>query len=188
MLGLNTYPLKRQKVMDKTQRKIMVGESPYIAISPSSVARTAVKMDIDPIVALRMRYRYLKEYAEDMKSVYLKEKTIDPYFWWWVDAAMQVQSLVDFAKQYKHNKPKLLKNMITDFMIQNAAKYPIPQLVEIVHGRTTAFCHDDKNPSAYYGSRVNRLFCPVCAKSFNPINILMERDGMSFPSAVLFLQ
>ena len=76
---------------------------------------------------------------------------------------------------------------ITDEMIEQARDYPVGQLVEFTRSKARAFCHEDKNPSAYHATRVNRLNCPVCDKSFDPIGILMERDGMSFKEAVTTL-
>ena len=76
---------------------------------------------------------------------------------------------------------------ITDDMIEQARNYPIGQLVEFTRGKAQAFCHEDKNPSAYHATRVNRINCPVCGKSFDPIGVLMERDGMSFKEAVTTL-
>jgi len=76
---------------------------------------------------------------------------------------------------------------ITDEMIEQARNYPIEKLVEFTRGKARAFCHEDKNPSAYHATRVNRLNCPVCDKSFDPIGILTERDGMSFKEALTTL-
>lgn len=155
------------------------------SVSPSSFARMAVKMDMDPIEALRSRYRFLRQRLIEAKKDYMRLQEIDPYFWWWVDAAVDVQRLVAFAKRYS---VKPIGNKITDDMIEQAKEYPVTGLVEFVRGKALAFCHDDHSPSAYHGSRVNRLMCPVCDKSFSSIDILIHRDGMSFPDAVRFLQ
>lgn len=157
----------------------------FNSVSPSSFSRMAKQMDIDPVEALRMRYRYLKSRLLDAKADYLRLQEIDPYFWWWMDAANDLNRLVQFAKKFK---VKPAGNSITDEMVETAKEYPVTSLVEFVRGKSLAFCHDDHNPSAYYGSRVNRLMCPVCDKSFGPIDILMIRDGMSFPDAVRYLQ
>ena len=45
----------------------------------------------------------------------------------------------------------------------------------------------DKNPSAYHGTKTNRLVCPVCNKTWSALDILMQRDGINFKDAVLML-
>ena len=159
--------------MDQTYRSMN-------SSAPSAFARAAIDFGIDPIKALRMRFRYLREQLE-----YWLEH--DDYRW-----CIKInETLAEIRRVTSHGRmlkaPKR-EGDITDSMITQAAKYPITSLVEFVHGRTLAFCHDDRSPSAYYGTKTNRLFCPVCAKSFNSIDILVQRDGMSFPDAVRRLQ
>jgi len=73
---------------------------------------------------------------------------------------------------------------LTDEMIEQARNYPVDKLIEFTRGTAIAFCHDDKRPSMFYGTRTNTAQCPVCCKSFDSISILMERDGMPFKEAV----
>lgn len=75
-------------------------------------------------------------------------------------------------------------NGITDEMIARAKETPIDSVVEFTRGKTRAWCHDDNNPSMYHGTRTNTAVCPVCDKKFDPIAVLMTRDGMNFPDAV----
>lgn len=164
--------------MDKSSAKIIE------LSTPASIARYAKSIGVDPISALRMRYRYLKDRCLDMKSLYFEHDEVDPYFWWWVDAEKERLELVKYAKRFKTNP----ENGITEDMINIAASYPITELVEFFRGRAKAFCHEDSHPSAYYGNKTNKLFCPVCYKSFNPIDVLVYRDNMTFPAAVMFLQ
>ena len=163
----------------------MVQEIVINSVRPFSFGRMASEMGIDPIVALRMRYRYLHRRLQVMKALYLECGDIDPYFWWWMDAANELLELVAYAKRYK-SKPKGLG--ITDDMVLAAREYPITQLVEFIRGKAQAFCHDDRNPSAFHGSRNNSLVCPVCDKQFSSLDVLILRDGMSFPDAVRYLQ
>lgn len=79
------------------------------------------------------------------------------------------------------------KQTITDEMIETARNHPVTNLVEFRRGKATAWCHDDKNPSLFFGSRTNRAVCPVCDRKFGPIDVLMTRDGMTFVEAVKFL-
>ena len=76
---------------------------------------------------------------------------------------------------------------ITDEMIEQARNYPVDKLIEFIRGNAIAFCHNDKRPSMFHGTRTNTAQCPVCGKSFDSIAILMERDNMDFKTAVLTL-
>jgi len=76
-------------------------------------------------------------------------------------------------------------NEITEEMIQRARDYPIEQIIEFDQsGKTLAFCHADNHPSLMWHKARNRCTCFACAKSFNPIDVLIQRDGFSFRDAV----
>ena len=77
---------------------------------------------------------------------------------------------------------------ITEEMIERARNYPVSRLIRFRHGKATAWCHEDKNPSLYHATRQNRANCPVCDKSFDAIGVLMSRDGCTFAAAVEMLQ
>lgn len=79
-------------------------------------------------------------------------------------------------------------NELTDGMIQHAREYPITNLIDFNNGVASAWCHEDKTPSLKYWERANRARCFVCNLTFNPIDVLMERDGMNFYDAVKRLQ
>lgn len=81
-----------------------------------------------------------------------------------------------------------IETSITDEMIATARAYPVDKLVVFHRGKCNAWCHDDRHPSMYHGTRINAACCPVCNKSFDPIAVLMTRDGMSFINAVKELQ
>jgi hypothetical protein len=83
------------------------------------------------------------------------------------------------------NGAMALKAGVTDELIKQARQYPIDQLVEFDRqGKAQAFCHKDKHPSLSWDKKRNRAHCFPCGKSFNPIDILTTRDGMSFQNAV----
>lgn len=88
-------------------------------------------------------------------------------------------------KEAHYMKTKMDKiQTITDDMIDQARRYPVDRLVEFKRGKATAWCHEDRNPSLYHGTRTNTAVCPVCDLKFGPIDILTKRDGMSFKNAV----
>lgn len=74
---------------------------------------------------------------------------------------------------------------ITDDDIEKAKQYPIEKLIESRKGnRCIAFCHDSDSYSMGINTKSNRLHCFVCNKSFNPIDVLVMRDGYTFIEAV----
>jgi len=79
-------------------------------------------------------------------------------------------------------------NEITEEMIENARGYPIDRIVRVdQRGHSTVFCHKDSRPSLVWHRVKNRATCFPCAKSFNPIDVLMQRDGYTFRDAVKLL-
>lgn len=75
---------------------------------------------------------------------------------------------------------------ITDEMIDYAKNvYPIDQVVSFDKGgMAIAFCHNDKKASLARVRGANKARCWPCDKIYNPVDILMLRDGMSFVDAV----
>jgi DNA primase len=78
---------------------------------------------------------------------------------------------------------------ITSEDIQRAKAVTIDQLVDI--GRyNTLVCpfHADSKASMKYYPGQNKLHCFSCNKTWDSIDFLIERDGLSFPDAVKKLQ
>lgn len=93
-------------------------------------------------------------------------------------------AMAGIRKKLKALDRKFESEDITDADIENARAYPIHLLIDFNHGRATAFCHDDRSPSLHHWKKGNKARCFVCDKTYNPIDVLMERDKMSFPEAV----
>ena len=73
----------------------------------------------------------------------------------------------------------------SDERIEEAKAYPIEQLIEFDRtGKALAWCHTDRTPSLTWYRAGNRARCFPCGKSFNPIQVLMDRDGKTFVEAV----
>ena len=127
------------------------------------------------LAAARMRARYLfdriDEWLEDGSDLAL----------YWVEQAFaELDELVRKAWW----KPPEFDDDFTQDQIQQAREYPIDQLIDFRKGRAYAWCHDDRNPSLTHNRKHNRAHCFACAKSFNPIDVLMNRDGRRFDEAV----
>lgn len=76
---------------------------------------------------------------------------------------------------------------ITDEMVEQARAVDTGTLVKFVHGRTVGFCHDGDNPTAFVRLPSGKAYCHVCCKTFNAVDILVQRDGYKFPDAVRYL-
>lgn len=72
---------------------------------------------------------------------------------------------------------------ISGYHIERARSYPMEELLGVESGRRI-LCpfHDDHHPSA--SIKNNKLRCFVCNKTWNPIDYVMEKNGLSFPDAV----
>ena len=139
-----------------------------------SVKKHADMFDISVRAAIKMKLRYAVEAADIWADVF------EPYYWRWIDIIIKLR---DMEKRLKQP----MKNTITDEMIEQAREYPITELIEFTRGKALAFCHEDKTPSLSYHKAANRAHCFPCNKSFDAIGVLMERDKMSFTSAVRYL-
>jgi DNA primase len=75
---------------------------------------------------------------------------------------------------------------ITDDMISQAKAVRIDSILEFRRGKCHCIApdHQDKNPSAYYGSRANVLVCPVCDRKWDAIAVQMHFTGQTFKQAV----
>lgn len=141
------------------------------------IRKAAEEMGVMPQAAAAMRIRYLvddvafwDDVADDVSFTY---------------ALRAIDEIIDLKPMAKH-KPR--ESTITDDMIAQARQVPITRLIDFRQGKARAWCHDDNNPSLFHATRTNRASCPVCAKYFDPIAVLMERDGYSFVDAVKALQ
>lgn len=75
-------------------------------------------------------------------------------------------------------------NSLTAEDIAKAKAYPIEQLVEIRRKTTRCLWHDDNNPSMHYYEKTNTLYCFVCQKSADTIEVVCKLDDCSFVDAV----
>lgn|SRR3990167_941630 len=72
---------------------------------------------------------------------------------------------------------------ITPAMIEKAKNHPIENLLEVnKQGFAKCFNHKDKKPSLY--CKNNFAYCFVCQKSWDTIQILVDKNKMSFNQAV----
>ena len=100
------------------------------------------------------------------------------------------------VKEYRSMEHKIAywqnpDGKISDEDIEKARSYPISELPDIKKpkgqnkGNICCPFHEDKHPSA--SIRDNKLHCFTCNKTWNVIDIIMEKEGLGFIEAVKYL-
>ena len=129
------------------------------------------------LAAARIRIRYLEQQVKGMLP------SNHPVVIYWVNQAV---SEIRYLQKNMYYEPREQEgsDRITDADIQAAKAYPIDKLIDFNNGTAYAWCHEDNRPSLAKLSRINKAKCYPCNKTFDPIDVLTERDGMSFIEAV----
>jgi hypothetical protein len=148
------------------------------------IKKMADECSINASAAIKMRIRYLQR--ELNKALDWEESEDQDSF-----PELFTDEIIDELKKLSHALNQLSKpiktDSITDAMIEQARQYPIESLIEFTKGKARAFCHDDSSPSLSLWNGKNLCRCFPCGKTYNPIDVLIERDGMTFLSAVRYL-
>jgi hypothetical protein len=143
-----------------------------------------MKVTLNYAVGARRRYleRELDFWLESKAGPVTWAVMCVPRFWAIVADLMQLQ-----RDLFWKNKPAQ-KGDITDEMKQQAREYPVERLIEFDH-QGKAFClwHDDQRPSMMKSNKKNGVRCYVCNKGWDPIDIVMKRDGKNYFDAVRHL-
>lgn len=139
------------------------------------ITTKAAEFGISVDSAIMMRIRYLVDLCGAWDDYMAGKSDEIPE-----DTAMDALYEIDRLKKYRRTN----KTPITDEMIEAAKQYPIERLIDFTHGVSLAWCHEDKRPSLSWWKDGNRARCFVCDQTFNPIDVLTERDGMTFIQAV----
>lgn len=142
----------------------------------------------------RMKVAELKMDADvlfDMSENETNDINAGLYAYWALDClckAKQIEKDIKRTDVAETSKTPSKRWKLTCDNIMLAREYPVTALIQFnSNGKSTAFCHDDKNPSLSLNKKSNKAHCFVCGRGFNPIDILMYRDGYTFSNAVHFL-
>ncbi len=156
---------------------------------------------------------HVASYADDFKrqarTEYLKgemEQTIFETFYLMKDydrlkAIDDVDNRLYVGSRIAENVEKILKlqseiislrrpekpGEITEDMILQAKARPFTELHEFKRNQAVCPFHDDKGPSMRLYPD-NHVYCFSCAKGWDTIGFVIERDGLGFPEAVKRLQ
>lgn len=152
-----------------------------------AMRRTYLKSEIKNIEKYMFELRTKAENVEGQIEKLLYFRMIDRQGW---EKAKLVVKLRHMDVKNVHNLGVKDLDSITDADINQAREIPIESLLDFYRdGRKKMLkCpfHDDKTPSA--SIKWNRLHCFTCNKTWGPIDILMERDKMTFIEAVKSLR
>ena len=154
--------------------------------------KAAEEMGIKPRMALIWRISYVREQINNLldSATFFMEHEADYNnefisLHWAKEDLKEVRKLLGKLKVLSEKVKDLSKEPdITDFMVETARAYPMDKLVEFQKNKALCPAHEDKTPSLYYDKKRNRAHCFACDKSWNPIDWLIEFDGMSFKEAV----
>jgi len=156
--------------------------------SPRSIASRAATMEVMPDSAFAIRRRFLMGEVRGWQDVVMEspnDETVAFDLEMLTQASLQLDGFGQELKEFKNGPVRVeVGNRLSDERISEAKAYPIEQLVGFIKGQALAWCHPDKKPSLYHGTKNNIAICPVCDKKFNPIDVLMTRDGKTFTEAV----
>jgi hypothetical protein len=147
----------------------------------------AIAMEITPEAALMMRLRYLTEELEWWDNRNPKNELESALI---ASAMLEIMVQRERIRQSLHGmRPKNREEAITEEMIERARNYPVDRLIEFTRGKALCFNHQEKTPSLNHDKARNRAKCfGSCGRSWDAIDIVRVRDGLSFRDAVKQLQ
>ncbi len=144
-------------------------------LTPYQIKQHAKDFGLSYRSAARMRKKYLVQQLNQGIEWMLEENTqpdIMPN-----DALNELLALVRPLENIGHSR-------ITPDMVEQARGVKIDTLINFQRGKTTAWCHEDKNPSLFHGRTLNIAVCPVCDMKFDAIAIQRHITGQTFIEAV----
>jgi len=102
-----------------------------------------------------------------------------------INGCLKEQKKLNWEMQALISKKQ--NNGITPDTIERAKSYDFRDLLVVPEkGNIKCPFHEDKHPSA--SLKNNKLHCFSCNKTWNPIDYVMEKEGLNFKEAVLRLQ
>lgn len=84
-------------------------------------------------------------------------------------------------------KDSVRPNGLSDDAIARARNFPIDKIIKFKNGVAESWCHADRSPSLTHWKDKNLAHCFPCGKTFDPIDAIMEMQGVSFTVAVKML-
>lgn len=147
--------------------------------------KAARLMDFDIVEACNLRIKFL--YSQYSAAKYLASPASNEITKAFMDLHLEkIDAEIKYLHKYRRQAEEPAREgEITDEHIQQAKAVPIDSIIEFNRsGKALAFCHEDTHPSLSLFRKANIARCFVCNESFDTIAVLMQRDHMSFHSAV----
>lgn len=98
------------------------------------------------------------------------------------------RDLWDEWDNLRASRQRVVTEKISPQDIERARNYPIDRLITFKDGVAEAWCHADRSPSLTHWKDKNVAYCFPCQKVFDPIQAVIERQGLSFTEAVKMLR
>lgn len=158
----------------------------------AEIVTAAEQFSINIQTAVNMRVRYLEDMIETHEAnlAIMEANSTTPVEFEFIDLMTEKLGKDIRSARYQlkslQRRGKTEEGEITADMIAQAKSYPIESLISFDRsGKALAFCHNDKQPSLTLHKGHNRATCWPCGqKRYDPIDILVLRDGMKFSDAV----
>lgn len=144
-------------------------------MTPYQLRQKADEMGVRYEDAVRMRKKYLIQQYQQCADWIVGEKPMP---------SMMMDECLDELTALMRSLKRPIDTTITDDMIEQARGVKISSLIEFNRGKARAWCHDDNNPSLFYGTTLNIAVCPVCDLKFDAISVQQHLTGQTFKEAV----
>ncbi len=96
-----------------------------------------------------------------------------------------VKRLEHLKMLYENVGKPVKEGAVTDADIACAKAVPVTQYLELNRsGFFVCIFHDDRHPSAKYYADQNKMYCFVCGKGFDVIDVVQKLRGVEFLEAV----
>lgn len=154
------------------------------------IRKAAEEFGIPYRLALWHRKRCLQSIEAKLMTDFDIEDRTDMHIHFLAEDIKEVRTEIGkITKEIERLDDDKKPDAITDEMIARAKDYPIEKLIDFDRtGKALAFCHADKTPSLSWWKKGNKATCFPCDKRFDPIDVLILRDGFTFYEAVKRLQ
>lgn len=113
---------------------------------------------------------YLNDLIERLHAGYAKE--IKKY-----------QYQLEYIENLSHPEHKPKGDPVNEVRIERAKQFPITDLLEVKRWTTLCLWHDDHKPSMKV-YKDNHVYCFVCCRSADSIDVYMALNGCDFRTAV----
>jgi len=148
-----------------------------------------------------------KDFQKRSRLVYLKDRMTDTLCEAWefldhydddkrrekmLEMLLDGEKVIELIKEVSKIQGEILalrngdkeRRGISEDDIERARQYPFENLIEFKRGMALCPFHADRLPSMHLYREQNRVHCFSCNQSWDTIQFLRERDGLTFREAI----